>query len=195
MNIIDIIILFIIGLTTLSGYHRGFVLSFLSLVRMFLSIIIARITYPYAIQFLTQSTNIYNSINSFIYPKITNLINGRSLFSADTITELIINLLVMIVIYFIINLILTIIIKSIDSVFKLPILNTVNKFAGLIFGLLKGVLIVFIIYALLTPVIALNQQSFIANATRDSALAEYFYRPEFLTNYLKQNFLHLINLI
>lgn len=195
MNIIDLIILSIIVLTALSGYHRGFILSFLSLVKIFLSIIIARITYPYVIQFLTQSTNIYNSINNFLYPKITNLINERALFSADSITKLIINLLVMMVIYSIINLILSTIIVSIDRVFKLPVLNTVNKFAGLIFGLVKGVLIIFIIYALLTPVIALNPQSFIASATSASALAEYFYRPEFLTNYLKQNFQDLINLM
>nr|WP_300005014.1 CvpA family protein [Tissierella sp.] len=195
MNIIDVIILIIIALTAFSGYHRGFVLSFLSLVKIFISIIAARFIYPYAIEFLSQSTDIYKSLNTFLYPKISNLISETSLFTADTITGLIINLLVIIVIYSLINMVLSIIIRSIDNVFKLPVLNTINKFAGLLFGLFKGVLIIFIIYALLTPVIALNPQSSLAIATRASVLAQYFYRPEFLTNYLKQSFLDSLKLM
>lgn len=195
MNVIDIIILVIIALTAFSGYHRGFVLSFLGLVKIFLSIIVTRMIYPYAIEFLTQSTGIYKSLNDFLSPKISNLISETSLFTADTITGLIINLLVIMVIYSLINMVLSIIVRSIDKLFTLPILNTVNKSAGLLFGLLKGALFIFIIYALLTPVIALNPQSPIALLTRNSVLAQYFYRPEFLTNYLKESFLDLMKLM
>lgn len=195
MNIIDIIILAIIGLSTLSGYSRGFILSFFGFLRVVLSIIIARLTYPYALNFLTKNTNIYNSVKDFIYPKIIDLTSGQSLLSADLISDLIIKLFVILIIYVLINMILAIIIRSINNLFKRPILNSLNKFSGLVFGLVKGVLLVFLIYALLTPVIVLNDQSFIAKNTMDSALGMYFYRPEFLLDFLKNNYLNLMKLI
>ncbi|MGO3168775.1 CvpA family protein, partial [Senegalia sp. (in: firmicutes)] len=195
MNIIDIIILVIIGLSTLSGYRKGFILSLFSVLRLFLSIIIARAIYPHVMDFLTQNTNIYNRINNFIYPKIEGLTNGQSLFTANTISDLIISLVIMFVIYLIINLLLSIVIRTIDSFFKLPILNTLNKFSGLIFGIIKGFLIVFIIYALLTPVIALDGQGLIASKTMESMLGKYFYRPGFLIDYLKNNYLYLMNIL
>ena len=195
MNIIDIIILLIIVLSTLSGYRKGFVLSLFSFLRIFLSVIIARIMYPYVTSFLAQNTNIYNYINNFIYPKIMNLTKGQSLFSPDTITDLIISLFIVLIIYIVVNIVLSIVINIIDSFFKFPVLNALNKFTGFVFGLVKGILIVFIIYALLTPVIVLNSQSFIATSTMNSTLGMYFYRPDFLINFLKNNYLYLMNLI
>ena len=195
MNIIDIIILLIIVLSTLSGYRKGFVLSLFSFLRIFLSVIIARIMYPYVTSFLAQNTNIYNYINNFIYPKIMNLTKGQSLFSPDTITDLIISLFIVLIIYIVVNIVLSIVINIIDSFFKFPVLNALNKFTGFVFGLVKGILIVFIIYALLTPVIVLNNQSFIATSTMNSTLGMYFYRPDFLINFLKNNYLYLMNLI
>lgn len=195
MNIIDITILLIIGLTALSGYHRGLFLSLFSLIRLFLSIVLSRIAYPYVIDFIRQDTDIYNFIASFLSPKIQNLLNSQSPISADAITHLIIKLFVMILIYSLINSILYLIVIKVDRVFKLPILKTLNKFAGLIFGFLKGVLVVFIIYALLTPVIMLNPESLIAVNTGNSLLAEYFYKPEFLLNLLEDNYFNLIKII
>lgn len=195
MNIIDIIILLIIVLSTLSGYRKGFVLSLFSFLRIFLSVIIARIMYPYVTNFLGQNTNIYNYINNFIYPRIMNLTKGQSLFSPDTITNLIISLFIVFIIYLVVNIVLSIVINIIDNFFKFPVLNALNKFTGFVFGLVKGILIVFIIYALLTPVIVLNSQSFIATSTMNSTLGMYFYRPDFLINFLKNNYLYLMNLI
>ncbi|OLS01626.1 CvpA family protein [Tissierella creatinophila] len=195
MNIIDLIILAIIGLTALSGYRRGFILSFFSLIRLFFAIIISKALYPYIINFMTQNTSIYNGLNNFLYPKIQALLNGPSLLIADKITYLIIKLFIIIIIYFIVNSILILIIRQIDSFFKLPILNTLNKFSGLIFGFAKGVLLIYIIYALLTPVIMLKPESFISVSTTNSALARYFYKPDFILNYLKDNYLNLINSI
>lgn len=195
MNIIDITILLIIGLTALSGYYRGLFLSLFSLIRLFLSIVLSRIVYPYVIDFIRQDTDIYNFIASFLSPKIQNLLNSQSPISADAITHLIIKLFVMILIYSLINSILYLIVIKVDRVFKLPILKTLNKFAGLIFGFLKGVLVVFIIYALLTPVIMLNPESLIAVNTGNSLLAEYFYKPEFLLNLLEDNYFNLIKII
>ncbi|MGO1470177.1 MAG: CvpA family protein, partial [Tissierella sp.] len=104
-----------------------------------------------------------------------------------------IRLFIVLIIYSIVNAILIMIIRKIDRFFKLPILNTLNTFAGLVFGLLKGVLIVFIIYTLLTPVIILNKESFIATNTMESALGMYFYNPDFLLNFLKNNYINFMN--
>ena len=193
MNIIDLVIILIIGLTTLSGYRKGFVLSLLSLVKLFLSIIIVNGVYPYVMDFLMDSTGIYTSFRNFLHPKIMSLTSGGSLFSAGTITDALISLLVILILYSIINTILNTIILAIDSFFRLPVLNTLNKFTGLVFGLAKGVLFVFLIYLILTPVIVMNPQGTLATKTMESTLAMYFYQPDFIMNYLKNGFINFMD--
>lgn len=188
MNIIDIIILTVIALHALSGYVRGFVLSFLSLIRIFLSIAIVKLIYTSAIEFLTENTGIYNSLNNFIYPKVIELAKENILFSTSLISDLLSKLVIILFLYFIINIILSIIIRFIDSFFKSPILNRLNKSLGLVFGSAKGILIVFLIYSFLTPVIMLNNQSMLEINTSQSLLAHYFYHPEFLINLLQNNY-------
>jgi len=193
MNIIDIIIILIIGLSALRGWNRGFILSLFSLLKIFIAIIIARAIYPYLVEFLNEYTGFYPYIKEYIYPKINSFMNNEAIFSADIITNLIISLFIMIFLYFIINIVLSAFIRIIDGFFKVPVLKSFNKFTGFLFGAIKGVLVVLIIYALLTPIIALNGENIITVKTMESTLGIYFYKPDFLLNYLKDNYLYLLN--
>lgn len=195
MNIIDIIIILIIGLSALRGWNRGFILSLFSFFKIFIAIIIARAIYPYLVEFLNEYTGFYPYIKEYIYPKINSFMNNEAIFSADIITNLIISLFIMIFLYFIINIVLSVFIRIVDGFFKLPVLKSFNKFIGFLFGAIKGILIVFIIYALLTPVIVLNTDSFISVKTHQSILGNLFYNPDVIINYLQSNFLYLINLL
>lgn len=215
MNFADIIIIIIILLTGLGGFHKGFILSAFSLVGTILSLIIANRFYPLISNLLIDHTNFYDWLYDKVYPNIVNIIEGEGIFSLDTllkvmkipqifiknnmetidyssieiitgnITTLLINVIGIIIMFIIANMILSILIRIVNMFFKLPILNSFNKVGGLLFGLIRGILVVFIIYALLTPIISLNPDGLIAIQTTNSTLGNYFYNNNLIIGYLE----------
>ncbi|MBS4534402.1 CvpA family protein [Clostridium sp. D2Q-14] len=215
MNFADIIIIIIILLTGLNGFHRGFILSAFSLLGTILALVIANKFYPIIASLFINHTNFYDSLYDKIYPNIVNITEGEGVFSFDTlvkiiripqilinnsigkvdynsvevitrsITTMIINIISIIILFIIANIILSILVRMLNIFFKLPILNSFNKIGGLIFGLIRGVLVIFIIYAILTPVISLNPDGFIAVQTTNSVLGDYFYNNNLIIGYLE----------
>lgn len=217
MNIIDIIIVIVLALNALDGLRKGLILSAFNLLGIIISIYISRKYYHIVSKYLINNTNIYNWIYEKVYPKVINMMNDEGLISLDTlmkfiklpeiikngnledidynsahiivesITILLVNIISMISIFIVISIILTITVQVINIFFKLPVLNLFNRGLGLIFGITKGVLIIFIIYAILTPVITLNSDGFIAEKTNESQLGYFFYNNNFIVGYLKDN--------
>ncbi|SFI22251.1 Colicin V production protein [Tindallia magadiensis] len=58
----------------------------------------------------------------------------------------------------------------INGFFKLPVLNMANRMAGLAAGLIRGLILIWVITILLTPFAAANAQGAVAEALRQSAL-------------------------
>lgn len=215
MSLFDIVIIIIIILTGLEGLHKGFILSAFSLLGTIIALLIAKEYYPLVSNFLINKTSFYHWLYEKIYPKVFNIMEGQGALSTDTLLKLIkipkilinndmqgldynsaqilsesiaillINIVGVIVIYIIANTILSILVAVINTFFKLPILNSFNKLSGLIFGLIKGILIIFIIYAILTPIISLNPDGLLATQTSNSVLGSYFYNNNIIIGYLE----------
>lgn len=58
----------------------------------------------------------------------------------------------------------------INGFFKLPVLNMANRTAGLIAGMIRGLIVIWLMTILLTPFAATNAQGAVAEALRQSAL-------------------------
>lgn len=111
-------------------------------------------------------------------------IDAAELFLAEKLTYLFITIISIITIFLLIRSILLILVNVLDLIAKLPVINFFNRAAGLAFGLIKGVLAVFIIFTILTPVISMYPKGFIAQGTLNSVLGNYFYTHNFIINYL-----------
>ncbi len=70
----------------------------------------------------------------------------------------------------------------INGFFKLPILNMANRTAGLIAGMLRGFIVIWLMTILLTPFAAANAQGAVAEALRQSAILPW------ITNFDAQRF-------
>lgn len=93
----------------------------------------------------------------------------------ESMTEATVNVISFILLFIISALILTIIVRLLNSVFSLPILKEFNKMVGLLFGVIRGVLIVMIIFALVPPIDTLFSNLDIIGAIYSSKLGVYFY--------------------
>ncbi|MDK2918844.1 MAG: hypothetical protein PWQ37_1577 [Candidatus Petromonas sp.] len=103
---------------------------------------------------------------------------------SEIITRMVVDLISIVIIFLIAKLILNIIGKVLDSIASLPIINQFNRLGGLLFGTLKGALIVLILFALMVPAASIFPSSFIVEGLNNSSLAKYFYDYNIILNML-----------
>lgn len=108
-----------------------------------------------------------------------------NIYISEIVAKFILDLLSIIIIFMIAKIALNILGKILDGVASLPIINQFNKLGGLIFGALKGVIIVFILAAVMIPVTSIFPNSSLVNALQASSLAKSFYDYNILLYMLK----------
>ncbi|MCT4633374.1 MAG: CvpA family protein [Firmicutes bacterium] len=209
MNWIDIFCLLIIGISSLIGLFRGFILSFFGIVSYVIAFFFTREYYSLFAKYLAKM-DFVDGIRSFFQEKLQGLsINGGNLdFSqmdavpkflgriagksdifekangnldmaklqlADSMTDTTVNVISFILLFILSILILTIVVRLLDSVFSLPILKEFNKLVGLVFGGIRGVLIVMVIFALVPPIDSVFSSLDIIGTIYSSKVGVYFY--------------------
>ena len=168
--IIDILVIGIIALFAFIGYKQGLVKVAIKLVSFFIAIIVAFALYKPVSNIIINNTQIDDNIQNTIIEKITpegltkddNLPSDSNITTklvdtanssietiANTFTVKLIQIVVFLLIFAIVRIALIFITALADLIAKLPIINQFNKLGGFIYGVLKGLLIVYIIFGLL----------------------------------------------
>lgn len=168
--ILDLIVVLIVVLFTFIGYKQGLIKTAIKITSFFIAIIVALILYKPVSTLIIGSTTIDDKIESTIIEKITpegmnpedeasettkipqgfiKEANNSIKDTAKTITVKIIELCTVLVLYIIARIVLKFIAALGDLIAKLPILKQFNKLGGTVFGALKGLLIVYIILAII----------------------------------------------
>lgn len=87
---------------------------------------------------------------------------------------------------FIIVIIITYIIRMIlNLVFELPILSTVNKFGGLAFGVIKGLLWIFILFAIIKFLEPMGVDKVVVDYINTSIVSKFLYDTNFVVMLIK----------
>lgn len=100
--------------------------------------------------------------------------------TADNITSSVINVLSVVILYFLIKLLLAILLKCLDVIFKLPILNSVNKLLGVIIGAVNALFIIYILCTLLIWFVPKDSTELIKNTIEQTYITKYFYENNLL---------------
>lgn len=103
---------------------------------------------------------------------------------SEAITGILIDVISLIVAFIVARVVLIIIVRMLSIFSKLPVLNQFNKLFGLAFGLIKGILIILIIFIVLTPLISISPNGAIAEGVFGSTLGYYLYDNNLLLKYL-----------
>lgn len=175
--LLDLIIILIIALITFIGYKKGLIKVAFKIVSFALAIIISIILYRPVSNFVINHTPLYEKIETTIENRLSSsetskeesdnfLSNYYSSGKSAAITTIskevsvtIVNIAVIFIIFIVSRLILGIFKFSGDIIAKLPLIKQVNHIGGFIYGLLKGFIIVYALFAiinLLAPLVDLN---------------------------------------
>ena len=67
---------------------------------------------------------------------------------------------------------------------KLPLLNLTNRLFGAFMGILKGVILLYLIFALAAPLLSFMQDKPLAKSVLNSESSKIFYENNIILNYL-----------
>ncbi len=164
MNIVvDLIIVAIILLSTFLAYKKGIITLAIQLVAVVIAIVLTLILYKPVSNVIINVTGIDETIQNAILEEANDIMtngeegsnqvvesiqNNMLPETARTISINIIEGAVILILYIVIRIILRFVTALANLVSKLPILNQLNQLGGIIYGILRGVLIVYIILLL-----------------------------------------------
>lgn len=98
----------------------------------------------------------------------------------DTVTEVILKIASIILLFLLVRLGVFLLLRLLDLIFKFPLLSGVNSFLGILIGALNGLLIVYIICALLTLLAPTEALSSIGDIVDSTIIVKYFYHNNLL---------------
>jgi len=132
----------------------------------------ARVPYPMGKEILQ---NIANEAFS------TNNVTSLGDYFNQTIVCVFINVLVLLLVFFLFRGIIAFFINGIDYSYELPVLRTGDWLLGGALGVLRGILALFLIFMLLPLLlVVIGQFDFISSIVEESFFAPFFYQSNFL---------------
>lgn len=158
--IVDVIIVSIILLSTFLAYRKGLITLAIQLVAFVIAIVLTLLLYKPVSNVIINVTEIDESIQNAILEEANDIMtneeeganqvvetiqNNMLPETARTISINIIEGAVILILYIVIRIALKFVTALANLVSKLPVLNQLNQLGGIIYGILRGVLIIYII--------------------------------------------------
>lgn len=93
----------------------------------------------------------------------------------ETVTEVILKIASIILLFLAVRLGVFLLLRLLNILFKLPLLSGINSFLGMLVGALNGLLIVYILCAVLTLLAPTESLSAISSVVDNTLITKYFY--------------------
>ena len=204
MAFLDYFIIIIIVVNILYGASKGLINGLFGFASLLASIFITKNYYGFVAEFIITNTNLTDYISSFIIKReVENSIEEGIVWQVLPssylgegiifyLTSVIISTIALFATFFLVRLCLLLLQLLLKEVFKLPVLNLVNFIGGALFGLVKGLLVLLLIFALIIPISTFFYADHINGYIESSMLARYFYSYNFVLKWILNNALDII---
>ena len=181
--VVDLIIVAIILLSTFLAYRKGLITLAIQLVAVVIAIVLTLLLYKPVSSIIINLTGIDETIQNAILEEANDIMtndeeganqvvetiqNNMLPETARTISINIIEGAVILILYIVIRIALKFVTALANLVSKLPILNQLNQLGGIIYGILRGVLIVYILLLLVNLSGEIEPQNHVYTAVEDS---------------------------
>lgn len=210
-NIADIIAILIVASLVVWGMKKGFVKAVFSLGSLLISLILSLILYPPVTNFLAGSAvgdfvrlNVIKMLggegasapaasgdsSALNLPEVF----GTAIRQAETtakeslanvVADLALTLLGIIVVFILVKILLFLVLKILSVVTKLPLIRTANKLLGGGVGAVYGILVIYLLLALLTFITTLSATNLPTQIVQESRVVSVMYDNNILFNFLK----------
>ena len=203
--IVDLIMIAIIALSIFLGYRKGFISLAIHLCAFLIAIIITLIIYKPIANLIIENTQLDENIQNAILEKANETVdNATNDVEMQIVTENaeevktemlpeaakelsinIINIGVGIILYLVIRIILRIITAIANLVAEMPILKQVNKAGGIVYGLIRGLLIIYVALLLVSFIGQINSENVLHENINKSFITKAMYENNVLNILLK----------
>ncbi len=182
-NGLDIAVFVIIGVFVFLGWKSGIVKMGIRLASFGLALICAWMFHPFLADFL-RTTSLYNTIFSSLGGQGTAGAEAGSLqemattagnTAAEYGTNLLLNGISFLVILIAAKILIYFLGKLLHFVASLPVLGFINRLGGMLVGLLEGLLIVWIVMAIMVVIPSLREDKKMGYAVEQSIVARSLY--------------------
>lgn len=185
--IIDVIVFAFILLSVLLGYKKGLISLGIHLVAFIAALLIAFILYRPIGSLVINSTGIDELLEQTIQEKIENTAesglgeenilvkSAEGGLTQETSRSIAINIIygaTTLILFIILRICLVFITALANTISKLPILKQFNKLGGVLYGLLRGIIIVYAVLLVVGLIIALNPQGALSETINDTYLTK-----------------------
>ena len=208
--ILDVIIVAIIALNVYVCYKKGLVNLAVGLIAVVAAIILSVVFYKPVTNIVMENTEFdetiektivetfapegaegqvkYVGILSYLETEVGNAINDTKnevvYETAGAMAEKILNLIVFIAIFTLVRVALFALTFVADAITSLPILKQLDDAGGILYGLIKGLLIIYVILAIASLVIAFTANTSISDIISSSFVTKFFYDNNIILNIL-----------
>jgi uncharacterized membrane protein required for colicin V production len=226
LNLLDIIVLAIIGVCVFTGYKRGLLKTVYSLASFFIAIFLTGWLYPYVSRFLrgtplygflkdtavnsmglrafleehtarTQSDLINNlplpsiirdALAAHNTPDVYEMLNVQTVegYIGGYFANIALNVISMAAVFILVWFLMRLAGNVLNIIGRLPIISTFNRVGGLAAGLLLGMLIVWIGFAVMNLLLINMSYPEISNLLETSSVARWLYENNWLTSIVTQ---------
>lgn len=102
-----------------------------------------------------------------------------------TVAKVIISILSFFIIFFLLRLIFSIIIGVVKAIRDIPVLKQLDSLAGAGLGLIRGALILYIVFSILPLLLTIAPIDFVSDIVEASKLAPFFYKTNILIKFIR----------
>lgn len=199
--VVDLIIVAMIVLSTFLAYQKGLVKLAIGLCTFAISIVVTFLLYQPISNLVINVTGIDEAIENSIYEKANSIMEenkdeltnqvietAQNEMLPETARNLAVNIVtggVIIILLVAIKIALRFVGAIADAIAKLPIIHQINKAGGMIYGLLRGILIIYV--ALLIAIIPgqINPNNTINQSINQSSLGKTMYQNNILNVFFR----------
>ena len=196
--IVDLIIIAIIALSTFLAYRKGLVTLAISLCAFVIAVVVTLILYKPISNLVINVTSIDETIENANdvmkeesnSEEITDVIieEAKNEMLPKTARTLAINIVtggVILILFILIRVAIRFISAIANLIAKLPILDQINKLGGVIYGLIRGLLIIYIALFIINIAGQISPDNMISTNVENSSLGKIMYQNNILNVFFK----------
>ena len=206
MILIDLIIIAIMALCIFLGYKRGLIGVAFKIVSFLIAVVVTFILYIPVSNFVIKNTTIDDNIKNAIVEKFDDNVNEEKTekdgipdimldyinryttevkdagveVAAQNISVISVKLMVAVVLFLVVRIALIFVKAIISLVEKIPVLKQFNEIGGIVYGILEGLLIIYIILTIISVMSPMISDTGILAAINDSYIGSFMYNHNIL---------------
>lgn len=207
--ILDIIIIAIIAISIFLGYKKGLIKVAVKLFAFLIAIIVSLMFYKPVTNIIINNTEIDENIEKAIIENGTkkieesneeeknNFLEEMQQYIGNAVTQTqneivenaakeisikLINIIAIVGLFIGTRLILILLTFISDLITNLPIIKQFNKIGGIIYGAIRGLVLIYVILAIAYLVVSISANNTIYNAINSTIITQFMYKNNILLN-------------